>query len=84
MAAGIAEGRVHVVDVGGWLAAALARDSLTSADDEIRRLEAARARAGRELESVRHLLAQRGLRQDAGDLRRSGNDSGRSETDRAD
>ena len=46
VAAGIAEGRVHVVDVGGWLAAALLRDSLCSATEEIERLEAARARAG--------------------------------------
>lgn len=66
VAAGIAEGRIHVVDVGSWLAAALARESLRSADQEIERLEAARGRAGRELERVRHLLAQRGRPQDAG------------------
>jgi phosphoenolpyruvate-protein phosphotransferase (PTS system enzyme I) len=66
VAAGIAEGRVHVVDVGGWLATALARETLRSADEEIVRLEAARGRAARELDRVRHLLAQRGRPQDAG------------------
>jgi len=66
VAAGIAEGRTHVVDVGSWLASALARESLRSADQEIERLEAARGRAGRELERVRVLLAQRGRSQDAG------------------
>jgi len=66
VAAGIAEGRTHVVDVGSWLASALARESSHSPEQEIERLEAARGRAGRELESVRHLLTQRGRAQDAG------------------
>jgi phosphoenolpyruvate-protein phosphotransferase (PTS system enzyme I) len=66
VAAGISEGRIHVVDVGSWLATALARDSVHSADQEVERLEGARARAARELDSVRHLLTQRGRSQDAG------------------
>jgi phosphotransferase system enzyme I (PtsI) len=66
VAAGIAEGRIRVVDVGGWLASALARESMLSADAEIERFEAARSRAGRELDRVRNLLTQRGRADDAG------------------
>src|SRR5580692_11705371 len=58
VSAGIAEGRIHVVDVGSWLAQALARESITVPDAEIARFESARSRA-------RALVAQRGRSQDA-------------------
>lgn len=45
VAAGIAEGRTHVVDVGSWLASALARETLRTPEQEIERLEAARGLA---------------------------------------
>jgi phosphoenolpyruvate-protein phosphotransferase len=57
---GVAEGRIHVVDVGGWLAAALSRESLRGPDVEMQRFHTARQRAARELNRVRNLLAQRG------------------------
>jgi phosphoenolpyruvate-protein phosphotransferase len=60
IAPGVAEGRIHVVDVGGWLAAALSRESLRGPDVEMQRLETARRRAARELDRVRILLTQRG------------------------
>ncbi len=47
-------------------ASAFARESITQPDAEIERFEAARSRAARELDSVRHLLTQRGRAQDAG------------------
>jgi phosphoenolpyruvate-protein phosphotransferase len=65
VSAGIAEGRIHVVDVGSWLAQALARESITVPDAEIARFEAARSRAARELNRVRALVAQRGRAHDA-------------------
>jgi phosphoenolpyruvate-protein phosphotransferase len=65
VSAGIAEGRIHVVDVGSWLAQALARESITAPDAEIARFESARSRAARELSRVRALVAQRGRSQDA-------------------
>ncbi len=65
ISAGIAEGRIHVVDVGSWLAQALARESITAPDAEIARFEAARSRAARELSRVRALVAQRGRAHDA-------------------
>jgi phosphotransferase system enzyme I (PtsI) len=65
VSAGIAEGRIHVVDVGSWLAQALARESITAPDAEIARFEAARSRAARELNRVRALVAQRGRAHDA-------------------
>jgi phosphoenolpyruvate-protein phosphotransferase (PTS system enzyme I) len=65
VSAGIAEGRIHVVDVGSWLAQALARESISQPDAEIARFEAARSRAARELSRVRALVAQRGRPQDA-------------------
>jgi phosphoenolpyruvate-protein phosphotransferase len=63
---GIAEGRAHVVDSGGWLAAALARETVLDPQAEFERFEAGRLRAGRELERLRNLLAQRGQAHDAG------------------
>jgi phosphotransferase system enzyme I (PtsI) len=65
VSAGIAEGRIHVVDVGSWLAQALARESITVPDAEIARFEAARSRAALELNRVRALVAQRGRAHDA-------------------
>jgi phosphotransferase system enzyme I (PtsI) len=65
VSAGIAEGRIHVVDVGSWLAHALAQESISDPDAEIARFEAARSRAARELGRVRALVAQRGRAQDA-------------------
>jgi phosphotransferase system enzyme I (PtsI) len=65
VSAGIAEGRIHVVDVGSWLAQALARESISQPDAEIARFEAARSRAARELSRVRALVAQRGRAHDA-------------------
>jgi len=65
VSAGIAEGRIHVVDVGSWLAHALAHESITKPDAEIARFEAARSRAARELSRVRALVAQRGRAHDA-------------------
>jgi phosphotransferase system enzyme I (PtsI) len=65
VSAGIAEGRIHVVDVGSWLAHALAHESITQPDAEIARFEAARSRAARELARVRALVAQRGRAHDA-------------------
>ena len=65
VSAGIAEGRIHVVDVGSWLAQALAHESITRPDAEIARFEAARSRAARDLSRVRALVAQRGRAHDA-------------------
>jgi phosphotransferase system enzyme I (PtsI) len=65
VSAGITEGRTHVVDVGSWLAQALARESISEPDAEIGRFEAARSRAARELSRVRALVAQRGRAHDA-------------------
>jgi phosphotransferase system enzyme I (PtsI) len=65
VSAGITEGRTHVVDVGSWLAQALARESISEPDAEIARFEAARSRAARELSRVRALVAQRGRAHDA-------------------
>jgi phosphoenolpyruvate-protein phosphotransferase (PTS system enzyme I) len=65
VSAGITEGRTHVVDVGSWLAQALARESISQPDAEIGRFEAARSRAARELSRVRALVAQRGRAHDA-------------------
>jgi phosphotransferase system enzyme I (PtsI) len=65
VSAGIAEGRIHVVDVGSWLAHALASESVSQPDAEIARFEAARSRAARELGRVRALVAQRGRAHDA-------------------
>src|ERR1700733_12558417 len=62
---GIAEGRIHVVDVGGWLASALSRESATSPELEMKRFEAASHRAAFELGRVRNLLTQRGRAHDA-------------------
>ena len=50
----------------GWRPRWRERNVCTPADQEVERLEAARARAARELDSVRHLLTQRGRSQDAG------------------
>jgi phosphotransferase system enzyme I (PtsI) len=65
ISAGVAEGRIHVVDVGSWLAQALAHESISRPDAEIARFEAARSRAARELNRVRALVAQRGRAHDA-------------------
>src|SRR5580704_7966222 len=65
ISAGVAEGRIHVVDVGSWLAQALAHESISRPDAEIARFEAARSRAARELGRVRALVAQRGRAHDA-------------------
>lgn len=66
IASGVAEGRAHVVDVGGWLATALAHESLRSPEAESQRFDSARRRAAHELDRVRLLLVQRGRSHEAG------------------
>jgi phosphotransferase system enzyme I (PtsI) len=62
---GVAEGQIHLVEAGSWLAAALGRESIQTPEAELGRLDEARARAAVELSSLQRLLTERGRTHDA-------------------